>query len=278
MRRGGPVLAYRRRAARRSASRARDRDGGRCRASARRAATTPSQNGACERRQRADHARVGVAAMGERQQHQFQILRPALARCVPSRRRPRRSPRRRRRRAVAPAARASSSSHRLRNGSFLSSRPNSAHTRVPGEAERMAPMAVEFQNEHVAERAADRARLDLAAFRRGRACRAARPNSRTARGLKPVSLFALHAASSRIAPSAVPVRDSGRVRPMRRGGMSRACAADAGTRRICDTPPRLGLLPRSRWQERRGALGSRRSTRPPRGLSADSWLQGGVRT
>ena len=41
-----------------------------------------------------------------------------------------------------------------------------AHARSR-ETERMAAVAVEFQNEHVTERAADRARLDLAAFGRG---------------------------------------------------------------------------------------------------------------
>ena len=128
----------------------------------------PSQNGTRQGRERSDHARMGVAALRQRQQHEFHVLRPAFGGAAACARDhdPVRFVRDRveqvREREAALCA-----SHRLRNGSFFSSRPNSAQTRVPARRNGWRLMAVEFQDEHVAQRAADRARLDLAAFRRG---------------------------------------------------------------------------------------------------------------
>src|ERR1700738_1236853 len=122
----------------------------------------PERSG--ERRQRADHARMGVAAMRERQQKQLKVLRPSFggspargrddaggfirddveqicktmtAWCVPQ----------------------------VQELLVLELAPEQrAHARA-GETERMTAMAFEFQDEHVAEGASDRARLDLAPFR-----------------------------------------------------------------------------------------------------------------
>src|SRR5437763_9780393 len=115
--------------------------------------------------ERADHARVGVAAMGKRQQHELEVLRPALrgapgcgcddaARLVGD---DREKLRKRWARFLVPQVQ-----ERLVL-QFASEQRADARSR---ETERMAAAALEFQNEHVAKCAPDRARLDLAALGR----------------------------------------------------------------------------------------------------------------
>ena len=173
---------------------------------------------------------------------------PSRRRCARSRTRPRRSPRRR-----SPSTRSASAarlpaSHRSRKRLVLQLAAEQRADARAGEAERMAREAVEFENEHVAERLADRARLDLAALRRG-PCSA--PRGPIAEQLAARSLFHSRPPRPRrpgSAPPAVPVQDSAGGRAMRRGRMSRACAAASCRRGDSRRALRLGLSAQSRWQ------------------------------
>src|SRR4051794_22295886 len=106
-----------------------------------------------------------VATLGERQQHQFQILRPAFAGASFNA-------------GDCAADLVCNNAEKLRDlhARFLVPQVKEwlalefaseqrTHARS-GKAERMACTAIEFENEHVTERAPDCAWLDLAAFRR----------------------------------------------------------------------------------------------------------------
>ena len=114
-----------------------------------------------------------MAAMRERQQQNFELDVRRRGVAGRRRRRRRRFPRQRRTAASSIAARLASLQSDV-NDSPLSSRPNSAQTRVPASRKRKLVDEVGRQHESVAERMADRGRIDVAALRRRAVRRAAR--------------------------------------------------------------------------------------------------------